>query len=399
MDTLSKSAPACDPGQRLTADVVVIGAGIIGASCAFALARAGLAVHLVERDAPARGTSGACEGNLVLWDRPTSADLHLAMWSHQRWAELAVELPAQTGIDIEYDRKGSLMIVRDEGDVAAAQVKCAWLAAEGVPLEWLDQAGVHAAEPDLAPDIALAVHFPADAQIEPRLATAALVSAARGLGARIHNHEAVLSIESSEAATMVQTVRHRITASWVVVAAGVWTPDVLRMLGVDLQVSARKGQIAIVAGAPIKVHQKVMEASYMTTVANDETELQVAAVVEATRAGSILMGSSRLLTHPNDRRVDLEVVNRIVAKGVSLFPGLASGKVVRSYAGVRPLSPDHSPIIGPLPMAPRVVLATGHEGGGVMMGAATGDLVACLIAGRAAPVPFEPYLPSRFFSH
>jgi glycine/D-amino acid oxidase-like deaminating enzyme len=182
------------------------------------------------------------------------------------------------------------------------------------------------------------------------------------------------------------------------VAAGVWTPEVLGMLGVDLQVSARKGQIAIVAGAPITVHHKVMEASYMGTVANDETELQVAAVVEATRAGSILLGSSRLTTGPNDRGVDLDVLNRIVAKAVGLFPGLASGRVIRSYAGVRPLSPDHSPIIGPLPMAPRVVVATGHEGGGVMMGAATGDLVASLIGGRAAPVPLEPYLPGRFLS-
>lgn len=130
---------ACGTASRLTGDVVVIGAGIVGAACAHALINAGLDVHLVEREAPARGASGACEGNLVLWDRPTVADLRLARRSHQRWAELAVELLDETGIDIEFDRKGSLMIATDEANADAARGKCAWLAEQGVGFEWLDR--------------------------------------------------------------------------------------------------------------------------------------------------------------------------------------------------------------------------------------------------------------------
>ncbi len=390
------SATSCSDAPRQAADVIVIGAGIVGASCAYALALRGLTVHIVERDAPARGASGACEGNLVLWDRPTVADLLLARWSHERWAELAGELLAETGIDIEFDRKGSLMLVQDDGAALAAREKCAWLAGQGVVFEWLGKAALHEAEPDLSDDVPEAAYFPRDAQIEPRLATMALVAGARRRGAVAHTHEPVISLTVAPEGgrAIVTTPRHSIEAPWVVVAAGVWTSGVLAGL-VDLPVTARKGQIAVVTGGGVRVRHKVMEAGYVHTVSSDETALQVATVVESTRSGSVLLGSSRLLTGPDDRAVDLDVLNRIIARAITFFPGLARSRVIRSYAGLRPMSPDHTPIVGPLPSYPEVVIATGHEGGGVMMAAATGELVARTILGEEAPVSGAPYLPAR----
>ncbi len=392
-------APTCRSQEHLTADVVVIGAGVVGAACAYSLALRGLSVHLVERDAPARGTSGACEGNLVLWDRPTLADLQLARWSHERWAELSEELRESVGIDIEFDRKGSLMLLADEADAAAAEEKCAWLAAQGVEFEWLDERALAANEPCVRGGIAAAAYFPRDAQIEPRLATAALVAAARARGAVVHNHEPVLRIEVGVdgAPVAVTTPVHRIACEWAVAAAGVWSPALLDGLA-DLPVTARKGQIAVLAGAPVTVRHKIMEASYFRTVASGDAGLQVATVIESTRAGSILVGSSRLVTHADDRLVDLDVLAQMVARAVEFVPGLASGRVIRSYAGVRPMSPDHTPIIGPLGNAPRIVVATGHEGGGVMMAAATGEVVAQHIASEEMRLPLEPYLPTRFAS-
>ena len=383
----------------MSADVVVIGAGIVGASCAYALASRGLIVHLVERNAPARGTSGACEGNLVLWDRPTAPDLRLARWSFDRWAELAGELLVETGIDIEFDRKGSLMLAQDEVAARAAQEKCAWLAEQGVAFEWLDQVALHEAEPDLAPDIPQAAYFPLDAQIEPRLATAGLVAAARRHGAVAHMHEPVTALTvGPEAGHMtVSTPRHAIEAPWVVVAAGIGSSSVLAGL-VDLPITARKGQIAVVTGGGVNIRHKVMEAGYAHSVSSDDAALQVATVVESTRSGSILLGSSRVVTGPDDLSVDVDVLNRIVSRAIYFYPGLARMRVIRSYAGLRPMSPDHTPIVGPLPAQPQVVVATGHEGGGVMMAAATGELVALHILGKAAPVSYEPYLPARLFA-
>ncbi len=389
----------CSQDPFLTADVVVIGAGIIGASCAYALALRGLSVHLIERDAPARAASGACEGNLVLFDRPTAADLRLARWSFERWAELSKELLEETGIDIEFDRKGSLMLAQDVEAATAARAKCAWLADQGVVSQWLDSAALHELEPDLAPDVCEAAFFPLDAQIEPRLATAALVAGARRKGTVVHLHEPVISlaVAPDDRHATVATARHSIEARWVVVAAGVWTGGLLAGLG-DLRITARKGQIAVVTGGGVQVRHKVMEAAYAHTVASDEASLQVATVVESTRSGSILLGSSRLATDPDDRTVDVDVLNRIVARAIMFFPGLARSRMIRSYSGLRPMALDHTPIIGPMPMQPAIIVATGHEGGGVMMAAATGELVARHVVGEDSPVSVAPYLPARLLS-
>jgi glycine/D-amino acid oxidase-like deaminating enzyme len=109
-----------------------------------------------------------------------------------------------------------------------------------------------------------------------------------------------------------------------------------------------------------------------------------------------LLGSSRLGTHPNDRDVDLAVLSLIAARAIRFFPGLANARLIRSYAGLRPMSPDHTPIVGPLPGLAPLLVATGHEGGGVMMAAATGDLIARRITGEKGPFSDEPYLPGRF---
>lgn len=386
----------CDLGRKLTADVVIIGAGIVGASCAYALSCVGLAVHVVDAAAPARRTSGACEGNLTLWDRPNSADLALARWSNDRWAELAVELRDETGINIEFDRKGGLMVASTEEDLAVAQSRCRWLSVEGVRSEWLAGSELRKAEPALSPSVLAGAYFPNDAQLEPRLAVAALIAAAHRRGAVIHNYEPAHAIVAREPA-MVQTLYHSINAPWVVVAAGVWTPEVLRPLGIVLPVSARKGQIAVVAGAQVKIRHKVAEVGYFLTVASEQTNLQIAADIESTQAGTILVGSSRLTCRPDDRGTDLDVLRQIVARSVELVPGLASGRIIRGYAGVRPMSPDHTPIVGPLPMLPHVIVATGHEGGGIMMGPGTGDLVAHFVAGTPSHSPTRPYLPDRLF--
>jgi D-hydroxyproline dehydrogenase subunit beta len=381
--------------MNLITDAVVIGAGIVGSSCAHALARAGLSVHLVERSGPARGTSGACEGNLVLWDRTSVPDLQLTRLSHQRWAQLAEELQARVGIDIEYARKGSLMVIPEPAGLDAARRHCEWLGDQGVRFEWLDDDELRAAEPWLKGQVAATAYFPDDAQIEPRLATWAQVQAARQLGATLHVHQQVLDVAAHDHGVTVRTPDYEFSAGWLVVAAGVWSPEVLRPLHVDVPVRARKGQIAIVSGSPVQVRHKVMEASYVQTVASDDEHLQVANVVESTRSGSILLGSSRAVTDTFDRVVDAAVLARIAARALEFFPDLASGQIIRSYAGLRPMSPDHLPLIGPLPAYPRVLLATGHEGGGVMMAAETAEVIAHLIVGSDPPLPVEPYLPAR----
>jgi D-hydroxyproline dehydrogenase subunit beta len=118
-------------------------------------------------------------------------------------------------------------------------------------------------------------------------------------------------------------------------------------------------------------------------------------VVESTASGTTLLGSSR--EHRGfDVEVDLDVAAAVARRAARFFPVLRELRVLRMYAGLRPLSPDHLPIIGPLAEAGNVCVATGHEGAGVGLAPATGELVSAWYAGAAPAVPLDWFSPERF---
>src|SRR5919198_5939756 len=119
-------------------DVVVVGGGVIGAACAYALAGAGARVRLCERSFVASGSSGACEGNVLAWDKELERELPLALRSADLWAQLAHELPR----DFEYDRKGSIVVAETNEELGAMRERARTLAAHGVASAALDGAGL-----------------------------------------------------------------------------------------------------------------------------------------------------------------------------------------------------------------------------------------------------------------
>src|SRR4051812_36553560 len=162
-------------------DVVVVGAGVVGAACAFQLAATGVRVRLLDRSFVASGSSGACEGNVLAWDKELERELPLALRSAELWAALAEQLPD----DFEYDRKGSIVVAETDAELAASAERARVLAGLGVPGEVLDAAALRREEPHAAHDLPGGVLYPGDAQLEPRLATAALVRAAVRHGAEL----------------------------------------------------------------------------------------------------------------------------------------------------------------------------------------------------------------------
>src|SRR5689334_21592058 len=162
-------------------DVVVVGGGVVGAACAYALAGAGARVRLCERSFVASGSSGACEGNVLAWDKELERELPLALRSAALWAELAERLPD----DFEYDRKGSIVVAETGEELAASAERAHTLAALGVKGEVLDAEALRREEPYAAHDLPGGVLYPGDAQMEPRLATAALAKAAVAKGASL----------------------------------------------------------------------------------------------------------------------------------------------------------------------------------------------------------------------
>jgi glycine/D-amino acid oxidase-like deaminating enzyme len=374
-------------------DVVVVGAGVVGAGCAYYLAAAGVRVRLFDRSYVASGSSGACEGNVLAWDKELDRELPLALRSADLWAALAEQLDD----DFEYDRKGSVVVAETEAELVAAAERARVLAGLGVEGEVLDADALRREEPNAAHDLPGGVLYPGDAQLEPRLATAALVRAAVALGAELSTDVSVDRILRGPdgRATGVETSGGRVAADMVVVAAGVWTPALLQTAGLTVPVTPRKGQVVVLERSPVVFRRKLSEAGYVAAVKASEAALQIAMVVESTPSGTALLGSSR--QHVGfDREVEISVAGAIARRAARFFPILRGARALRVYAGLRPLTPDHVPIIGPFAEAPNICVATGHEGAGIGLAPATGELVAAWHTGAPSPIPIAWFSPDRF---
>jgi glycine/D-amino acid oxidase-like deaminating enzyme len=377
------------------ADVVVVGGGIVGAACAYYLCRAGLEVHLMEWRFPASGTSRACDGLILLWDKSPGAELALGQASAELWTELAATLP----LDFEYTRAGTIFLAETEAGLDAGRATAQALGAKAVRAQLLDNRDLRALEPNLAPDLAGGVLFPDDAQVDARLATLALLSAAQEVGLIVHAHSPVVSIQrdggGTGAITAVVTPDDSINTGTLVCAAGVWSTEVAHLAGVNLPLRPRKGHILVTARRPGLVRHPMLEGGYVSTVQSASEDLQVAFVAEPTAAGTLLLGSSRE-SAGMDRSVALHVVQAIARRAVRFLPSAANLPVIRSYAGLRPWSPDHLPLIGPWPAVPGLYIAAGHEGAGISLAPITGRLIADWITGTALPAYADGVRADRY---
>ena len=380
-----------------TADVVVIGAGIVGAACAHALTAAGLRVAVVDRGGVAGGTTSAGEGNILVSDKPPGAELELALRSAARWRTLADELGEDA---LEYEAKGGVVVARRVATLGALAALGAAQRAAGVTVEPVDRAGLATLEPHLTRDVAGGAWYPDDAQVQPMLATAALLRQAREAGATIRLGTAVTAVER-DAAGEVTGVRTdaadepAIGAPFVINAAGTWAAEVAAMAGVPIPVLPRRGFILVTEPLPRVVRHKVYTAEYVANVASSEAALETSVVIEGTRGGTVLIGASRERVG-FDRTMSLRVVRRLAAQAVALFPVLADVSLLRTYLGFRPYCPDHLPIIGEDPRAPGLVHACGPEGAGIGLAAATAQLLTQHITGRTPDLDLAPFRPDRF---
>lgn len=374
----------------LTCDVVVVGAGMVGAACALYAARAGLDVTVVDRGPVAGGTTGAGEGNLLVSDKEPGPELELALLSTRLWTALAGEL----GHAVEYEAKGGVVVAETPESLAgldafAAGQRTAGVQAVGVPADRL-----HDLEPRLAPGLAGAVHYPQDAQVMPALAAAHLL---RASGARLHTGRTVTGILRGPdgAVRGVRTDRGDLHAPAVVNAAGPWGGELAALAGVRLPVLPRRGYVLVTEPLPPRVRHKVYAADYVADVASDSAALQTSPVVEGTAAGPVLIGASRERVG-FDRSVSLPALRTLAAGATRLFPFLAQVRALRAYAGFRPYLPDHLPAIGPDPRAPGLLHACGHEGAGIGLSTGTGHLIARLLSGERPALDLTAFRPDRF---
>jgi D-hydroxyproline dehydrogenase subunit beta len=375
-------------------DVVVVGAGIIGAACAYYASRAGLSVTVLDRGAVGAGTTSRGEGNILVSDKEPGAELDLALVSRRLWTEIGEDLGAER---LELEDKGGLVVATGETALEELHRFAQAQRTAGVEAASVPEDGLRDLEPNLAEDLAGGVHYPQDMQVQPVLAAAVLLAAARTRGTQVERHVTVTGVErdGTGRVSAVLAGARRFPAGSVVNAAGTWGGEVSALLGGPVPVLPRRGFVLVTEPLPRVVRHKVYSADYVANVSSDEAALETSTVVEGTRGGTVLIGASRERVG-FDESLSPQVVRRLAAQAVRLFPFLADIALMRVYGGFRPYCPDHLPVIGADSRVPGLLHACGHEGAGIGLAPGTGLLLAQLLTGQAPVLDPAPFAPARF---
>ena len=373
-------------------DAIVIGAGVVGACCALALTNAGLKVLIIDRGPVASGTTGAGEGNILVSDKEPSAELTLAIRSRDLWFEIDTDI----GGGFELEAKGGVVVSRSTKGISDLKRLSALQKVNGVEVIELDGAGLRKIEPHLSESVDYGVLYPGDAQCQPMLAAAQIIRAVKKRGGSFIQGENVVKINANAGSiTGVTTDKNQYASPIIINATGTWAGEIAKLAGSYLPIMPRRGFILVTSPAPKLVHHKVYDADYVANVASSDADLQSSAVVEGTASGTILIGASReRVGFKGD--MDISILRQLARQAISLFPVLADIQLLRAYRGFRPYAPDHLPVIGPDKNIAGLWHAAGHEGAGIGLAPATGDLIAAQITGRTPFMDPSAFSPVRF---
>jgi sarcosine oxidase subunit beta len=377
-----------------TADAVIIGAGVIGASIAFHLTRRGIKPLIVEKSDPAAGSSGACDGLVFMQSKKPGLHLRLALASLKRFRELNEVF----GRGIEFKNPGGMCLIESETELAAMRLFVAEQRASGLDVELIDGDEARRREPCLSEKVIAATFSELDSQVNPYALTFAFLRAAESAGARILMGENVRGVEViGGRIRAVITDNRKIGTPLVINAAGALAAEIGRMVGLEVPIIPRRGQIVVTAAVPPLLRHCLISAQYVAAKFNP----QLAAIggmgfsLEQTDTGNILIGSTREFAG-FDRRTTFDGIRTIAGRIAPIIPALKRVLVIRTFGGLRPYTPDGLPILGKVQNLEGFIMAAGHEGDGIALSPITGELIADLIATGRTRFPLEDFRLERF---
>ena len=364
-------------------DVIIVGAGIVGASCAFECAASGLKVLVLDRGPICGGTSGACMGHIVVLDG-SEAQFALTRYSQRLWNELSPILPEQA----EYVRYGTLWVAADEEEMAEAHRKYKVYTENSLEVEILDQKALRKEEPHLVESLVGGLLVKQDSVIYPPAASYYLLKESQKNGAVVRIATEVKEILPEGA--VVLSDETKISGNAIVNACGCQAPD----FSDDAPIKKRKGHLAITERLKGFINHQIIELGYLKT-AHLATGDSVAFNVQPHKTNQILVGSSRQ-NDSEGAEVEHRILSKMIKRAFEYMPALRDVPVIRTCAGFRPATPDKLPLIGPDGDSGKLWLAAGHEGGGITCSLGTGKLVCDMIMGRSSEIDTKPYCPSRY---
>ncbi len=382
--------------QSETADVVIVGAGVIGLSIAWRAAQQGHRVVVADPQ-PGFGATHAAAGMLTPIAEAAYAEREifgLGQDSLRRYPDFVAELQGVTGLPTGFRQDGTLQVAYDSDDLAMLTETRALQESFGVHLQQLTARECRSSEPMLDPSVRAGLLAPGDGSIDPRLLALALLQAAEGAGARLVRQRVT---EIGCAAGRADGVRLAddsvVQAPWVVLAAGWQSAGIVGLpAGSAPPVRPVKGQIirlrttpttdaaGLPAGLLRRTVRGIVRGCSVYLVPRDSGELVVGATQEE-------LGS--------DTTVTAGGVWELLRDARTLVPGITELEIADIVAGLRPGTPDNAPIIGPSEL-PGLVLATGHFRAGVLLAPVTADTVAAFLRTGTPDPSWRPFAPGRF---
>jgi D-hydroxyproline dehydrogenase subunit beta len=364
-----------------TYDVVIVGAGIVGAACADEFARRGLRLAVVDREVVGSGATAAGMGHIVVMD-DSEAQFALTRYSQQLWQALRNDLPTE----VEYDQCGTIWVAADEQEMAEVRRKHDFYRARRIPTEILDANRLKQSEPNLRDGLQGGLLVAEDAVLYPPCAARFLMQRAQQHGAKLVLGASVASLGKGR---VLLSDGLQLTSGFIVNAAGSWSAELTP--GID--VKKRKGHLVITDRYPAFLRHQLVELGYLKS-AHSVASDSVAFNVQPRRTGQILIGSSRQFGAEH-KEVDQPMIVRMLQRAQEYMPSLGQLSAIRIWTGFRAATPDKLPLIGPWPGDESVFLATGHEGLGITSSLATARILVDQITGANPEIPIEPYLPFR----
>ena len=377
-----------------TADVIVVGAGVVGCSVAYYLAREGIKVTLLEREAIGSGASAHATGSLSLLGAEFSpgASFEMARASYAEFYQLVPELENATAMDLLYQRRPSLRLALDDGEIDLIRELMVWQEPH-VKMRWIDADEVRAIEPRLSPSIIGAVYEDESAQLDSYRFNLALARGSEIKGAVILHREVTGLITNGSAITGVKTASGDLHCGAVVVAAGTWSRAFTPWLGFPVPVRPMKGERLLLnyPGEPLPVLISSPRRGHMISRTDGLTSV-------GSTGGRDYDQRDLFAGEEFDRQPTESARLELLQRAIDVLPDLERAELVQQLAGSRPLSPDSKPIIGPVPGREGVFLATGHTTKGIHLGPVTGRIIADYIfrGSTQAVSDMSEFLPDRF---
>jgi glycine oxidase len=362
------------------AEVVVVGAGLVGSSIAWRLAQRGRRVVLLDRGEPAGEASSAAGGALIpTAGGPSRPLLALYLRSLARYPAFVEEVRQATAAALEYRAPGHLVLALDEEREVALRQHAERQRADGLRVEWLSGDDVRRLEPAVTPDVRAALFFLDHALVDNQRLGPLVAHAAARAGAELRAHEAVLALALEGGRVVgVETARGPIAAERVVLAAGCWSSQLAPW---------RRGATGPSKGEMIALQATPRPLERLVSIPG--------ATISPRGDGRLMVGATRA-DWEHSRDVTAHGVGVMLERARRMLPGLGAARFAAAWAGLRPLTPDGEPLLGYDPDADGLLWATGHLGMGILSAPATADLLADLVDGRPPDLPFDRFSPGRF---